>query len=284
MWWLLGPFGICLAGWSYLSARRLLYPERRALTPPEPLPSYTTHLIVAPDGLRFNVWVLEAPAPRGRLLLFHGYYANRYQVLDLAAGLRARGYEVLLFELRGHGERPGPCTVGVREAADAQAILQWAKQRDGERPLPVGVLGLSMGAAVACQLAAREPSVRAVVVDSIYSKLFPVIARTIWRHYHLPAIPWAWLTWWSLQLALQRRLAPMDPAALAPRLRQPLLAIQGGEDRRVVPMLGRAFYRRWAGPKERWFEEKVAHVGMFAGHPREYCDRVANFFDRVLSD
>lgn len=226
--------------------------------------------------------MLEAASPRARVLLFHGYYANRNQVLDLADGLRARGYDVLMFELRGHGDRPGPCTVGVLETSDAQAVLRWAAHRQRGHRLPVGLLGLSLGGAIACQVAAREPSVGAVVVDSIYSRLFPVLARSLWRRYHLPAFPWAWVTWWSLECVLRRRLALLDPVVLAPRLRQPLLAIQGGEDRRVVPMLGREFYRCWAGPKERWFEEQVAHVGMFARHPREYCDRVANFFAQAL--
>ena len=282
MWWLLGVFGVALVAWSVESARRILYPLRRAISPPQPLPSYATHTIVAPDGSPLSVWLLGARSPRARVLVFHGYSANRHQVLDLSGGLRAQGYEVLLFELRGHGQRPGPCTLGVLEASDAQAVLRWAANQDPGRPLPVGLLGLSMGAAVACRVAALEPSVGAVVVDSVYSRLFPVLARSIWRRYHLPAIPWAWLTWWSVQLALRRCLAPLDPVVLASRLHQPLLAIQGGEDRRVVPMLGREFYRSWAGPKERWFEERVAHVGMFAGHPQEYCDRVANFFDRAL--
>ena len=282
MWWLLGILIISLVAWSVESTRRILYPPRLVIPPPTPLPSYTTHVLVAPDGSALSVWILEARSPRARVLLFHGYYANRHQVLDLAGGLRARGYEVLLFELRGHGGRPGPCTLGTLEASDAHAILRWAASRDQARPVPVGLLGLSMGAAVACQVAVREPSVGAVVVDSVYSRLFPVLARSIWRRYHLPAIPWAWLTWWSVQLAVRRRLAPVDPAVLASRLLQPLLAIQGGEDRRVVPLLGREFYRCWAGPKERWFEEQIAHVGMFARHPQEYCDRVANFFDRVL--
>ncbi|MBI4003483.1 MAG: alpha/beta fold hydrolase [Candidatus Omnitrophica bacterium] len=283
VWWLLGGLGICLAAWSLESARRVLNPDRRHISPPDSFPAYTVHPIVARDGSRFDVWVLETAAPRARLLLIHGYYANRHQVLDLAGGLRARGYEILLFELRGHGERPGPCTMGIRETTDAQAVLEWAAhRRDLERALPVGLLGLSMGAAVACQLAARERAVHAVVVDSIYSRLFPVLARSLWQRYHLPAIPWAWLTWWSLQLSLRRRLAPLDPAVLAYRCRQPLLAIQGGEDRRVVPLLGREFYRCWAGPKERWFEERIAHVGMFARHPQEYCNRVADFFDRTL--
>jgi alpha-beta hydrolase superfamily lysophospholipase len=214
----------------------------------------------------------------------HGYLADRYQVLGLADGLRRLGYETLLFELRGHGSRPGPCTLGVKECEDAQMVLRWAKTRSPSSPaLPVGVLGFSMGAVVACLVACHEPGIAAVVVDSVYSRLFPVLRRAIWQQYRVPTIPWVWLTWWGLQVALRRGLSGIDPVALAPRLRQPLLAIQGGADQRVVPTLGRAFYRRWGGPKTRWFEPAVAHVGMFARDPEGYCRRVAEFLDRALA-
>ena len=282
MWWLAGLLGIALIGWGILSARLVLYPERHYLAPPNPLPAYSVASLHAPDGVAFDVWRLEAVSPRARLLLFHGFYANRYQVLDIAQGLRARDYEILLFELRGHGARPGPCTLGLREVDDTRVVLEWASHLPGAAPLPVGLLGLSLGAAVACQVALREPSVRAIVVDSIYSHFLPVLRRSLWRRFHIPTIPLAWIIWWSVQGALRRPLDPLDPAALAPHLRIPLLAIQGGEDRRVVPMLGREFFQRWAGPKERWFDQRVVHVGMFAKHPHEYCERVANFFDRAL--
>jgi len=266
------------------SARHVLYPERYPIPPSDPLPSLTTHRLQASDGARFDVWRLASGAPRARILVCHGFYANRFQVLEIAEGLRQRGYEVVLFELRGHGERPGPCTLGLREADDALAVLRWSAEPPEGRMLPVGVLGLSMGAAVLCQVAARAPEVRAVVADSVYSRFFPVLRRTIRERYRLPAVPWAWLTWWSVQLALGGRLSARDPAALAPSLRQPLFAIQGGEDRRVPPLLGSEVFDRWAGPKRRWFEPQVAHVRMFAQHPREYCDRVAAFFNEVLPE
>ncbi len=279
-WWGALLVAAALLGWSALSARTVLYPDRRVLPAPNPLPSYTAHQVPSPEGA-FDVWRLRpSSSPRARILICHGYYANRLQVLDIAQGLRERGYESLLFELRGHGQRPGPCTFGMKETEDALTVLRWAKR---EQVLPLGVLGFSMGASVCCQVAFREPAIRAVVVDSIYSRLFPVLRRGLWQRYHVPPFPLAWLTLWSVQAALRARLAAIDPVTVAPKLCLPLFAIQGGEDRRVTPLLGREFYRVWAGPKERWFEPKIAHVGMFATHPHEYCERIAAFFDGVFA-
>lgn len=238
--------------------------------------------MTAPDGASFDVWLLEPQAPRGRLLLCHGYYASRAQGLGIAQGLCERGYAVALFELRGHGDRPGPCTLGIKEAEDAIAVLEWWAARDPSAARAFGALGLSMGAAVLCRVAVLRDDVRAIVTDSVYCRFFPVLRRAVRQQYHLPAVPFAWLTWWSLELILGRRLGSGDPCLLAPHLRQPLLAIQGGEDRRVNPQHALAFFERWAGPKERWFEPAVSHVAMFSRDPRAYCDRVAGFFRREL--
>ena len=88
------------------SARRILYPERRPVPPPHPLPSYTSHVLTTQGRASFDVWLLDTPSPRARLLMCHGFYANRYQVLEIAEGLRQRGYEVLLFELPNKSHRP----------------------------------------------------------------------------------------------------------------------------------------------------------------------------------
>ena len=283
MWWLLGLLGLIFVSWGVFSAHQVLYPAHVAIPIPAISFPHVYERLSAFDGSVLEVWVFEAHQPRAQLLLCHGFYANRYQVFDIAQGLSERGYEVIVFELRGHGNRSGPCTLGLKETQDALGVLRWAQARHITDPIPLGALGLSMGGALVCQIAAQCPNIRAIVTDSVYSRLLPVIKRTIWRRYHIPSIPFAWVTWWSLQLMLGRHLAQIDPAALAINLQQPLLAIQGGEDRRVVPMLGREFYRLWAGPKERWFESTVAHVGMFAQHPKEYCNRVADFFDRTLA-
>jgi len=269
--------------WGALSVRELLYPERRAFSPPIPFPRYTTHVIQSRYGDPFDVWLLETAAARGRLLLFHGYFANRYQVLGIAEGLRARGYESLLMELRGHGVRPGPYTFGVKETEDALRACEWAVNREGAQPLPVGLLGLSSGAAVACQVARRLPAVRALVADSVYPRFYPIIRMSIWRRYRLPSCPFVWVTWGGLRVVLRASVAVRDPAAIARQLSIPLLSIQGGQDQVVAPSDSEVFYQAWAGPKERWFDPTVGHVGMVLKDPEAYCNRVAEFFDRTLS-
>jgi alpha-beta hydrolase superfamily lysophospholipase len=236
-----------------------------------------------PDGSSCDIWWFAAAEPRGRVLVCHGYFADRAQVWDVAAGLSARGFESLVMELRGHGERPGPCTLGVREADDADAILRWAWAQDGPSRLPTAVLGFSMGAAVVMRLAERLPGILAVVADSAYPRLFPVVCTVIRQRYHLPPVPFAWISWWAAQLALRTRLAPLDPLAIAGRLPQPLLAIQGGADQRVGALEQEALFTRWAGPKERWVEPDAGHVAIVARDPSAYCDRVAAFLDRTLA-
>jgi pimeloyl-ACP methyl ester carboxylesterase len=141
-----------------------------------------------------------------------------------------------------------------------------------------------MGGAVMCQVAARRSDVRAVIVDSLYSRFFPILQRSIQDRYHLPAFPWSWFTWWCVQLGLGRRLSALDPGVLAPRLHQPLLAIQGGQDLRVLPSLAQEFYDRWAGSKERWFDSSGGHVGMLAKDPERYCARVDDFLTRIFGE
>ena len=269
--------------WGIASARRVLYPARSIPPVSDPLPAATATTLTASDGHPFHVWRFAAAAPRGRVLICHGFFANRDQVMGVADGLRQRGYDTILFELRGHGDRPGPCTLGLREREDAQQVMRWVSESDLSHPLPWGAVGFSMGASVICQAAAHTPMLKAVAADCLYSRFFPILARAIRLEYGLPSVPFAWVTWWSVQVALGRRVGRVDPAVLAPRLRQPLLAITCGQDRRVPAEQGEEYIRRWAGPVERWTDPTAGHVELFARNPKAYCDRVAAFFDRVLT-
>ena len=79
-------------------------------------------------------------------------------MLGIGARLWRRGYNVLLFDYRGHGEHAGTrVTLGYREVEDALAAVRYAFARLPERTAGPD-RAISMGAAVAIMAAAREPT------------------------------------------------------------------------------------------------------------------------------
>ena len=281
-------WGVALLGfgaiwWGWRSASQMLHPELHTFPALDPFPAHKTVSLLGDDRVPFEMWVLEAPHPRGIIVACHGYRGSRFQLLGIAEALRQRGYTVMVWDFPGHGTRRGSCTFGIHETRDVEAIVNWRNRQPELASLPLGVFGLSMGGAIACQAAARNPAIGGLVLDSTYARLYPILARAIDDRYHLPRVPWAWLTWASVQLALGRRLSTLDPAILAHRLTQPLLLIHGQRDSTVPLDHARMILDGWHGPTESWIDPRAAHVGAYALDPRGYGNRLAAFFDRWLT-
>jgi len=279
--WLLGLFGAACVVWGGCSAWWALHPPRTVPEAREPAPGGMVIPFVDERGETFDVWYQPVATPRARVVLLHGYYANRDQIIGVADGLTQRDFEVVLLELRGHGDRQGPFTFGVSESDDAGRALQWVTNRP-PKGLPSAILGLSAGGAVACRVALRYPEIKAVITDSTYATLFPVLAREIHTRYRLPAVPWAWVTWAAIHAFLRQPPGTLDPAMLGRSVRRPLLVIQGGMDARVSLEDSDVLARGWGGVAERWVEPNVPHVGMFTMHPEEYCDRIDAFLTQAI--
>lgn len=281
MWWFWITVGT-LISWAVLSARHILYPERCQQTIADTKPELSSFSIDSLDKTSFDVWHLKPPSrPLGHLLFFHGYYANRYQVLWLADALRNRGYTGWLIEMRGHGDRKGPCTLSVRESEDALQLIRWINANANESKLPIAVVGFSMGATVACRVALRFPGITAVIADSAYARLYPIIRENIKQRYYLPRF-FSWITWKAVQLFLLSSGGILEPTDMAKRINKPLLAIQAGCDTVVAASDGDEFYESWQGLKERWIDNKADHVKMFEENPEAYTDRVVIFLKNAM--
>ena len=80
--------------------------------------------------------------------------------------LDRHGYGVLVYDPRGSGNSEGTVnSYGWGWEKDAAAALDFLARRDDVRPGGVGVLGLSTGADMAIDIAARRHDVHAVVAD-----------------------------------------------------------------------------------------------------------------------
>ncbi len=192
---------------------------------------------VGPPAATLSAWIIEPRgAPRGTIVLLHGIRADKRMMISPGRAFADAGYRAVLVDLRGHGRSSGEyLTYGVVESHDISQLLDALARRG---PLgPVGVYGYSYGAAVAIQLGARDPRVRAVVAISAFSTL-----RGVVRDYEQRLLPGVSdvLPDSYLQGAVDEagNMASFDPDLASPlsavrRMKTPLLLVHGTADRRV---------------------------------------------------
>jgi uncharacterized protein len=173
------------------------------------------------DAGSLEAWIIPHTAPRGLVILFHGYAASKAQVLTVAARLHALGWSAVLVDFRGSGGSQGERTsIGYHEARDVAAAVHWAKQELGSGT-PV-LYGFSMGAAAVLRAVAVENvPARAIVVEAAFDRM-----RTTIHHrfeiMNVPSFPLAdMLVFWGASrtdsTALLTTLSIMRPPYIVRR-------------------------------------------------------------------
>ena len=274
--------GVSLTALSaWVTARRITAPgprERKFVTPWELGVPHEEVSFRTEDGLLLRGWWLPSPEAKRTVIVLHGHRGARHHCVGIAAALWRRGTNVLLFDHRGRGSSEGErISLGHLETVDVTAAIEYALSRASD--VPLGLIGYSMGGAVAMISAARDERVGAVVADSPFASERELV-RTLLRKQigplHGPAA------------ALSERLLPYDPreveplkevAKIAPRA---TLFIHGLRDRTCDPEDSVRLYEAAREPKELWLLEETGHCDAYFLDREAYCERVATFFEECL--
>jgi alpha-beta hydrolase superfamily lysophospholipase len=236
------------------------------------------------DGVALEGWKIPGDASRPWLILCHGAGSNRSDLLDIAQGLHDEGFNLFLFDFRGHGGSEGRVTsFGWREQRDLEGALAFLGQQPDVPDRPYGIYGISMGGAVALMVAARDERLGAVAVDSPYTNLADTLGRHLTLMYPVPKIPFHWfiLATYRLRFGIwPSRVSPQEACrTLSPRA---LLLIHGGQDPRMPVEGARAMYAAAKDPKDLWVIEGAGHLEGYAVDPQTYRRRLAHFFHSRL--
>jgi len=106
-------------------------------------------------------WVLTVAS-----VTMHGTGSSRHGVVRHARTLTRHGYGVLAVDLRGHGASDGRSTSAPWKLDDdIDHVVKWLAARPDADRAKIGLLGVSLGGAVALRVAARRRDVRATVAD-----------------------------------------------------------------------------------------------------------------------
>ncbi len=115
-----------------------------------------------------NAWTA---APRGTVLLLHGYGLAQFSMMPWALRLAEDGWRSVLVDLRGHGKSTGKqIYFGLVETNDLSQLLD-KLARDKHLIQPVEVVGESYGAALGLRWKGVEPRVQSVVAIAPYASL-----------------------------------------------------------------------------------------------------------------
>jgi dipeptidyl aminopeptidase/acylaminoacyl peptidase len=273
---------ISLYGASQISRRRL--PD----TPSDPAQyglTYEEVTFPSRDELTLRGWFIPAAEARGTVVFCHGHAGSMDPDVQYAPAFHERGYNVLMFDFRGHGRSEGQyVSMGYYERQDLLGAVDYLRNRDIDR---VGVLGFSMGGAVAMATAPHSEAIQAVVSDGGFARLSDTTAAGV-REQGLPgflASLTGHLILWLMGLRLGCSSGEADPIRwvdkIAPRA---LFIIHGALDRFVTVEEARELYASADQPKQIWIVPEAGHREADQRYPEEYRRRVLAFFDQWLTE
>jgi alpha-beta hydrolase superfamily lysophospholipase len=234
------------------------------------------------DGLTLRGW-WSAGEPGFPVIIFcHGLNRSRLELLARAGEAHKRGYGILLFDLRNHGESDrAHTTLGILESQDVRAASQFVLMKAPGQPQLLW--GVSMGAATALLAVRDYGGFAGVVSDSA----FPSFRETIEHHvrllFRIPSFPVANMIVWLT--GVRMHIDP-DSGNVESAVRKfgnvPVLFIAGGADKRMPPGVAKRLYDANQSPLKKLIVVPGAgHGEAFSTNREQYLEAVFSFFESV---
>jgi pimeloyl-ACP methyl ester carboxylesterase len=187
--------------------------------------------------VRLAGWYVPATngiGPTGpTVVLVHGWGSNKSELLD-QVGLLAPAYNVVDFDLRGHGHSSPdrPTTQGLNEQRDLETVLDWLAAHKG--PTRIALLGISMGGATATGVAGTDERVSALILDSTHATLQSAVQARLDRAGYPLSLPGSWGILMGGLLRTGLDMTSADPDRAITRLGdRPVLILVGGADESI---------------------------------------------------
>lgn len=238
------------------------------------------------DGTRLYGWWMRSRGKAPTVVVLHGVKKNRTGVLRAALVLRRAGFNVLVFDGRAHGDSEGRyVTYGFYERRDVESAIDWLAREKRIDLKRVGIAGESMGAAIALQVAAHNPWIRAVWADSPFASLKRVSEEFLKRVTRLPGAVLNPVLWTSMHVANYRGkfdVRLVDPLALAAQIKCPVYLVHGTADQLIATAHSENIYEALGGEKQIWIVGGARHARSARHAREEYGKRLSRFFNEKM--
>lgn len=180
-------------------------------------------------GLKLIAWDIAGLNPLGPVfVLTHGWSESKVVMLSRVQEFAPLASQLVVWDLPGHGESQGRCSLGLEEAADLKVLLEsiWS---DSVQPRVV-LYGASLGAGISIAVGADSPGKIAAIIAEAPYRLAGTPAGNVmqarglgWK-LNLP------VAMWMVAKTYGKNWNGFDRGKLASRLQCPLLVLYGEAD------------------------------------------------------
>ena len=232
------------------------------------------------SGATISAWLVQGATNRGVVILQHGIRADKSTLVERAKFLSRAGYAVLLFDFQAHGESPGQViTLGFLESRDSQAAVEFVKNKFPGKP--VGVIGVSLGAAAAA-LANPPLDVQAMVLEMMFPTVEEATKDRI--EMRLGSLGRCLSPLLTTQIPFRAgcRVEDLSPIKSVAKITVPKLFLAGTADRETKFAEAQAIFTNAAEPKVFMAFEDARHQDLNHFAPEQYQKLVLDFLATYL--
>jgi pimeloyl-ACP methyl ester carboxylesterase len=236
------------------------------------------------DRVELKGWFLPSGSD-SVILIVNGGFRNRVDpivdTLDLSRDLVTRGYNILLFDLRGRGESQGKARSLSDIERDIGGAIDYLKSR-GYPSGRIGIIGYCSGAASVCIFASEE-DVGGIVLDGCFTS-----ARDMVYHQAssrgIPRVPViVFVPGVQLAATVFYGYEAVNPIDVVGRVRCPIFFIHEENDDLVPPQETVELFNASGNPSNMyWQVPDTSHSRSYETHPTEYVARLDAFFRIAL--
>ena len=241
----------------------------------------TEYTVKSYDGYELHVQFLANPEQTTDryVVISHGYSDNRLGSLKYAMLYFNLGYNVIVYDLRGHGEnKPTFCTYSVRESRDLLALLEDTRTKYPEARV-LGIHGESLGAGTSIACLKEHPQIDFVVADCGFSEIKAVLKNGL-KSGNLPEWPVDYASFFA-KLLYGYSLDEMRPIDSLADNEVPILFIHGEEDDFIAPWHSEAMQEATKGYSEVHLIPGAGHAESVLTAPADYMEYVRHFFRAI---
>lgn len=236
----------------------------------------------ANDGTKLSGWWISAKESRQTIVVVHGVGSNKGDASVVAPFLHRAGFNVLLFDMRGHGDSSGhTVSFGLHEARDVNAAVGLAAKNSQS----VGLYAFSMGGSAALHAIGKTglPKAKAVILDSTFAEMVPLAHSQMAFLPETLACPLlkslSFYSWLEIGSTLENIAPHRYIGQIAPR---PLLLMHGTRDSLIAPAHAKKNFSLAKQPKQLHWMQGADHCTGLWTEGAAYEKRIVAFFKKNL--